>query len=418
MKRKLIYSFLTAVVVIAGLSVWWFWSQPKPLPLALRQGSFEQLPGWNRANVKKSLETFQISCKTFLRQNPEKLVGSHHLHLKAKDWQPACQAALTIKPITNKKAKEFFQQWFSPVEFYNNRPVQGLFTGYYMPLLYGSLTKTEKYNVPIYGVPSDLVTIDLGQFDPSFKHKKLVGRVAGHKIVPYYTRAEINKGMIKKKAPVLVWIDNPIDRVFLEIQGSGIVQLPDGKQIYLGYAAQNGAPYTAIAKVLIDKGVMTKHNASMQAIKRYLMAHPKEMHKVLDQNKSFVFFELLSHNAAYGTQGVALTPGYSLAIDLKWIPMGTPLWLTTTRPDRRSDDQKPFQRLMIAQDTGGAIRGLVRGDVFWGAGKRATYIAGHMKNEGHYWLLLPQHAVDRLKQEFENLRLEITDKKPLNKKSS
>ncbi|KTD22272.1 Membrane-bound lytic murein transglycosylase [Legionella lansingensis] len=405
MKRKLLYASFIFSLIIISLCVWRFWPQPKPkpTPIALKQASFAQLPGWSTANVKKSLETFQVSCKTFLRHDPEKPVGSHHLSLTAKDWHPACQAALRISPITNKNAREFFQKWFTPVEFYNNQPVRGLFTGYYMPLLHGSRIKTKKYNVPIYGLPSDLLTIDLSQFDPNFKHKKLVGRLAGRKVVPYYTREEISKGAIKNKASVLVWIDNPVDRVFLEIQGSGIVQLPDGEQLYLGYAAQNGAPYTAIAKVLIDKGVMTKHTASMQAIKRYLMAHPKEMKKVLNQNKSFVFFEILRVNAALGTQGVALTPGYSLAVDLKWIPIGTPLWLSTTRPDQHSDEQKPFQRLMIAQDTGGAIRGLVRGDVFWGAGKRATYIAGHMKNEGHYWLLLPQHATERLTNEFREL---------------
>ncbi|KTD17044.1 murein transglycosylase A [Legionella jordanis] len=410
MKRTLLYSLLAISLLGAGFAVWWFWPNP-PRPIALKQASFTSLPGWDKANVSKSLQTFQISCKTFLKQDPEKLVGSHHLNLKAKDWHPACQAALAINSVTPENAKAFFQKWFTPLEFYNGKPVQGLFTGYYMPLLYGSRTKTDKFNVPIYGLPSDLLTIDLSQFDPNLKHKKLIGRVSGHRVVPYYTRAQINKGAIKKKAPVLVWIDNPVDRVFLEIQGSGIVELPDGQRIYLGYAAQNGAPYTAIAKVLIDKGVMTKHNASMQAIKRYLMSHPKEMNQVLNQNKSFVFFEELRMNAALGTQGVALTPGYSLAIDLKWIPMGTPLWLNTTRPDRQSDNQKPFQRLMIAQDTGGAIRGLVRGDVFWGAGKKATYIAGHMKNEGHYWLLLPHHATERLQQEFATLK----DKIPLGK---
>ncbi|KTC86621.1 murein transglycosylase A [Legionella brunensis] len=410
MKRTLLYSLLAVVLVVTSFCVWWwFWPQPKPL--RLRQGSFSQLPGWNEANIQESLKTFRVSCKTFLRQNPEKTVGSHHLNLKAKDWHPACQAALAISPITNKNAREFFQKWFTPVEFYSNQSVRGLFTGYYMPLLYGSLTRTDKYNVPIYSIPSDLVTINLSQFDPNLKHRKLIGRVTGHKVVPYYNREQINKGAIKKKAKVLVWLDNPIDRVFLEIQGSGIVELPNGEHIYLGYAAQNGQPYTAIAKVLIDKGVMTKHTASMQGIKRYLTKHPKEMNKVLNQNKSFVFFNMLPQNAALGTQGVALTPGYSLAVDLKWIPIGTPLWLTTTRPDKHSDDKKPFQRLMIAQDTGGAIRGLVRGDVFWGAGKKATYIAGHMKNEGHYWLLLPQHAVERLKKEFASLEIEAPENK-------
>lgn len=394
MKRKLLYLILLLALLVLGLLFGKYWFRPQPL--TLKQVSFTKLPGWTPANLKKSLATFQVSCRSFLRQPPEKSVGSHRIELLAKDWYPACKAALAISPLTNENAKAFFQKWFRPVEFYNNRPISGLFTGYYMPLLHGSLNKTTKYHVPIYGIPSDLLTIDLGQFDPRLKHRKIVGRVKGHKIIPYYTRKEITQGAIEGKAPVLVWIDNPIDRLFLEIQGSGIVELADGKRLYLGYAAQNGASYTAIAKVLIDKGIMTKDNASMQAIKRYLTEHPKEIHPILNQNKSFVFFELLGKQAALGTQGVPLTPGYSLAIDLKWIPIGTPLWLNTTRPDKHRDDGKPFQRLMIAQDTGGAIRGLVRGDVFWGAGKKATYIAGHMRNNGHYWLLLPHQVIARL----------------------
>lgn len=243
------------------------------------------------------------------------------------------------------------------------------------------------------------MTIDLGLFIPHMKNRKLVGRISGNKMVPFYTREEINKGAIKDTAKVLLWIQSPIDRLFLEIQGSGIVELEDGSRVFVGYDGQNGAPYTAIAGVLIKKGIMTKHNASMQAIKRYLEAHPKEMDKILNKNKSFVFFRKLSLEGALGSQGVALTPGYSLAIDREWIPMGAPLWLSTTRPDSKDPNvNKPMQRLMIAQDTGGAIRGKVRGDVFWGGGEKATLIAGHMKNEGHYWLLLPRHAVSRIEK--------------------
>ena len=169
----------------------------------------------------------------------------------------------------------------------------------------------------------------------------------------------------------------------------------------MGYDAQNGQPYTAIAGVLIKEGTMTRDNASMQGIKRYLEAHPQQMHRVLNQNKSFVFFRKMAQNVALGSQGVSLTPGYSLAIDREWIPMGTPLWLNTTRPDSNNPDKtKPMKRLMIAQDTGGAIRGKIRGDVFWGGGDRATSIAGHMKNSGHYWLLLPRHAVERLEKKL------------------
>lgn len=295
-----------------------------------------------------------------------------------------------MEKISKAQARHFFEAWFRPVFFYQDKPVEGLFTGYYSPLLKGSPVKTEAFSVPIYGLPSDMLTVNLGLFFPELAHRKVVGRVQGRQLIPYYTREEINKGAISKKAPVLVWIGNRIDRLFLEIQGSGAVELPDGKLIYLGYEGENGAAYTSVAQVLIDQGVMTRHNASMQAIRKYLEAHPDQMDSVLHQNKSFVFFRNLGQDAAYGAQGVILTPGYSLAVDRKWIPLGTPIWLSTTRPDKHADSKKPLRRLMIAQDTGGAIRGPVRGDVYWGAGKKATFIAGHMKNKGYYWLLLPK----------------------------
>ncbi|HAT7071251.1 TPA: hypothetical protein JAN90_00295 [Legionella pneumophila] len=396
MKSKLIYLTVALAAIILSAAVWWWLQSPKP---TFRQVSFKHLPGWENAQLKKSLETFQTSCRAFLKQNPERVVGTEEIDLQAKDWHPTCRAALKINPVDEQSAKLFFEKWFAPVEFYDDKPVKGLFTGYYMPLIKGSYTKSDEFSVPIYELPSNLVTVDLGLFLPNLKNKKIIGRIAGNKVVPFYTREEINKGAIKNTARVLVWIHSPVDRLFLEIQGSGIIELEDGKRIFIGYDGQNGAPYTAIAGVLIKKGIMTKHNASMQRIKKYLEAHPKQMDKIINQNKSFVFFRKLSLEAALGSQGVALTPGYSLAIDKQWIPMGAPLWLNTTRPDSKNPDvNKPMQRLMIAQDTGGAIRGKVRGDVFWGGGDKATLIAGHMKNEGHYWLLLPAHALSRLAQ--------------------
>ncbi|KTD36153.1 Membrane-bound lytic murein transglycosylase [Legionella nautarum] len=400
MKRKLLLLTFIPLLTLLGVFSWWYWSK-QPKAVQLKQRSFAQLPGWKTTKVRKSLQTFQISCKAFLNQDPEQRVGSQHIALKAKDWQPACRAALAINPITETAARKFFQKWFTPVEFNDNQPVRGLFTGYYMAELHGSRTKSKEYNVPIYGMPTNLVSINLGLFDPSLKNRRMVGRVEGNQILPYYTRAEINNGAINQKAPVLLWVNSDIDRLFLEIQGSGTVVLDDGSRVHLGYAAENGAPYTSVARILIDQGVMTRDNASMQHIKRYLEANPDQMHKVLNKNKSFVFFHYLKDDSALGSQGVALTPGYSLAIDKKWIPMGAPLWLNTTRPAEINPDQdKAFQRLMIAQDTGGAIKGLVRGDVFWGGGEKATFIAGHMKNPGHYWLLLPNHTVERLKKEF------------------
>lgn len=392
MRIKLTYITSALALMTLALFTWWF-TPPHP---TFRQVTFNQLPGWEKGEFKKSLITFQTSCRAFMKQDPERIVGTDKIDLQVKDWQPACRAALKINPA-EQSAKSFFQKWFVPVEFYGDTPVRGLFTGYYMPLLKGSYTETEKYKIPIYELPKNLVTIDLGLFISHLKNRKLVGRIQGNKIIPFYTREQINKGAIKDTAKVLLWVNSPIDRLFLEIQGSGIVELEDGQKIYIGYDAQNGHPYTPIAGVLIKKGVMTKHNASMQAIKHYLEAHPNQMDQVINENKSFVFFRKLSLDAALGSQGVALTPGYSLAIDKQWIPMGAPLWLSTTRPDsKKPDTNKPMQRLMIAQDTGGAIKGKVRGDVFWGGGDRATLIAGHMKNEGHYWLLLPRHTISRL----------------------
>lgn len=392
MKAKILSTLLALTAITFGVFVWWF-NAPKPM---FRVVSFKQLPGWEKADLTKSLATFQASCRAFVKQEPEQIVGTDNIELQAKDWHPACQAALQVKPDAH-DLRAFFQKWFAPVEFYADKPANGLFTGYYMPLIKGSYKRSEEYNVPIYEVPKDLVTLDLGLFVPHLKNRKIVGRLDGNKVVPYYTREQINKGAVKGKARVLLWMHSPIDRLFLEIQGSGVVELDDGSRIFIGYDGQNGAPYTAIAGVLIKKGIMTKDNASMQAIKRYLEAHPDQIDPVINQNKSFVFFRKLKLDGALGSQGVALTPGYSLAIDRQWIPMGAPLWLSTTRPDSKNPDvNKPMQRLMIAQDTGGAIKGKVRGDVFWGGGDKATSIAGHMKNPGHYWMLLPRHMLSRI----------------------
>ncbi len=393
MKTKSLYIIVAITLLIQLYVLFW---RPVSHGPNLRQVPFAQLPSWDKTDTKKSLIAFQVSCKAFLRQDPDRAVGSQYIELTAKDWHPACRAASQMTIYSKESARTFFQTWFTPVEFYDEKPVGGLFTGYYMPSLHGSLTQTKRYNVPIYGLPQTMVTINLGLFASDLMYRKAVGRVDGHKVVPFYTREEINSGAIAANTPVIAWVDNPIDRLTLEIEGSGIVKLTDGTQMAVGYAGENGATYTSIARVLIDQGVMTRDNASMQHIYRYLTEHPEQIDLVLNQNKSFVFFTKLKQDVALGSQGVALTPGYSLAVDRKWIPMGVPMWLDTTRPDHLSDQQKSFHRLMIAQDTGGAIRGPVRGDVYWGEGDRATEIAGRMKNTGHYWLLLPRHTIERL----------------------
>ncbi len=336
---------------------------------------FEQLPGWNEAQIEKSLLAFQGSCKAFLKQKPNHPVGSQLIHLKAGDWQPACREALSVDSSYEANARTFFETWFYPIELSKNNPEKGVFTGYYMPELKGNLTKTTRYNTPIYGLP-----------EQSYQKETLL----------HYTRAEIDKGALNKKAPVIAWIESPIERLFLEIEGAGVIQLPTGKKLYLGYAGENGAPYSSISHLLIKKGVMTKDNASKTAIKRYLESQPQSANRIIQQNKSFVFFQKVPDWVALGAHGKTLTPGYSLAIDKKWIPLGAPLWLKTSIPNEKMKHEQPFQRLMIAQDTGGAIKGLVRGDIFWGSGKKAAFLGENMKHKGRYWLLLPKHAFERL----------------------
>lgn len=384
---------LLALSLIVGF-LWWF----KPSThIRLRSTNYTTLPGWSHANASKSFHAFQASCRVFLRRSPESDVGSQFIKLKAKDWYPACTEAMSGRYQTIEEQRRFFEDWFVPVAFHKKRPVQGLFTGYYLPSLEGSLKKTEQYRVPLYGKPKDLVTVKLSQFDGDLQHHKhLFGRVKGHQLVPYYSRKEIGEGAIASKAPVRAWVQSEVERQFLEIEGSGVIRLNNGETLFVGYEGENGLPYRALAGVLIEQGVMTKDNASMQRIKAYFQAHPEQVRKVLNKNKSFVFFRKLKQEAALGAQGLALTPGYSLAVDRQWIPLGTPIWLDTNRPPKATErTEKRLQRLMIAQDTGGAIRGPVRGDVFWGAGETATHIAGHMKHMGQYWLFLPKHIVQQ-----------------------
>ncbi len=352
--------------------------------------SFSDLPGWQTADLKSSLTTFKISCDVFLRQPEHKAVGSQYFPMKASDWYPACRAARALSNPSNAEIKAFFEAWFNPGEFYEKEAVTGLFTGYYVPIIAGSMKKTDEYTVPIYALPRNWVTFRLSEFDNSAPDRKVVGRVEGHHVYPYHTREEINQGAIEKFAPVLVWLNDQVDRLFLEIQGSGLIKLPSGEEVFIGYAGQNGAAYTSIASVLIKQGVMSSDSASMQNIRAYFKEHPDKMQGVINQNKSFVFFEKQQKAAARGAQGVFLTPGYSLAVDREWVPLGAPVWLNTTRPDIENKTQVPLQRLFIAQDTGGAINGAVRGDVFWGAGKDAGEVAGRMKNKGTYWVMLPR----------------------------
>lgn len=362
-----------------------------PPELTLAAVSFADLPGWEQDRPDAALAAFRLTCGRWSKQADDRSIGGQDdLAGTVGAWRSVCAEA---RRATD--ARLFFETEFIPFAAANHADREGLFTGYYEPLLRGSRNRDDTYRYPLYRRPADLVSVDLGQFDPELKGRRIGGRVQDGRLVPYADRAAIDRGALNGRGLELLWVDDSVDRFFLEIQGSGQVRLPDGAIVRVGYADQNGRPYRAIGKDLIEIGAIPREQMSMQAIREWLEANPREAPGVMARNPSVVFFTELKDLAAadgpLGAQGVPLTPGRSLAVDRKFLPLGAPIWLDTTAPTPGGD--QPLRRLVIAQDTGGAIRGPVRGDLFWGAGPEAEHLAGHMKSPGRLYLLLPRSLV-------------------------
>jgi len=300
-------------------------------------------------------------------------------------WAPTCAAAANIA-TTPAAIRQFLQ---ANLDVYalraaNNR-ADGLITGYYEPIYAGSLTRTATASVPVYGVPEDMVSVQLDSVYPELKGKRLRGRVEGRVLKPYDDAARIAANGVK--APVLAWLTHPMDLQFLQIQGSGRVQLADGRQLRIAYADQNGHPYRPIGRWLVEQGELKQADVSMAAIRAWADAHPARVPELLASNPSYVFFTRGpdSDEGPRGSLNVPLTAGYSVAVDRNVVPLGSLLWLSTTRPDGTA-----LVRPVAAQDTGGAITGEVRADLFWGTGDAAGELAGHMKQTGSLWMLWPK----------------------------
>jgi membrane-bound lytic murein transglycosylase A len=338
-------------------------AKPAPETAFYLEWSYEALPGWPGADLQQSLQAFVAACP---RPAPLAL---------------ACEQARLTAP---EAARQFFESLFVPYAMINPEGGDsGMITGYYEPVIEGSRTATKVHRYPVFGVPDDLIVVDL----PDVRNMRLRGRLEGRRLVPYFSRGEIDSKGTRFAAPVIAWTSDPVELFFLQIQGSGQVELPGGERIRIGYADQNGHPYRSLGRYLVDRGELVLEEASMQGIKAWAAANPSKLQEALNANPSYVFFrELPPTDGPIGALGIALTPQFSLAVDRRFVPLGSPVFLETTFPL----SEEPLQRLMAAQDTGGAIRGAVRGDFYWGTGPEAGVLAGRMRQQGRLWLLWPR----------------------------
>jgi membrane-bound lytic murein transglycosylase A len=368
---------------------------PEPTPpaprLELAEVSFGELPGWNDDGVAAALPAFRRSCAVWRNRPAAAAVGSAGVAGTVADWLPLCDALAAVLAGDDAGARAALEQLTRPVAVSDGDDAIGLFTGYYEPTLRGSRRQAGAYRIPLYLRPPELVSVDLGDFRPDLAGKRIAGRVVAGELQPYHDRTAIDEGALAGRGLELLWVDDPVDAFFLEIQGSGRVELEDGSTLRVGYAGQNGHPYTAIGRELVARDAMPLEQVSMQSIRAWLEANPEEAVEVMRTNSSYVFFRILEEDGPLGAQGVVLTPGRSLAVDPVFLPYGAPLWLDSTYPAPEPGEVgAPLRRLVVAQDTGGAIRGVVRGDVFWGPGEEAAELAGRMRQEGRLWLLLPR----------------------------
>lgn len=345
----------------------------KPPEKPIQPAQWSDLPGWGTDDLQATFDGFVAACRSLARQ---------------ATWSAACAATSSAD---RGDLRGWFENTFQPWQLVNpdgNRV--GLVTGYYEPLLKGSRKKNKVYAVPVFGAPDDLITVDLGELYPELKSLRLRGRLdpSGRKLVPYYSRAEWSKQEVRRADKALLWVDDPIDFFFLQIQGSGQVQLDDGSRVRVSYADQNGYPYRSIGKWLIDQGEMKPGQASMPGIKTWVKTHPLRMQELLNANPSVVFFRELpvEGSGPPGALGLPMIPEHGIAVDPRITTLGTPVWLATTRPL----SEVPLNRLMLAMDTGGAIRGPVRADFYWGSGSEAGDLAGRMQQKGQMWALLPK----------------------------
>ncbi len=370
---------------------------PPPVPaMTLTAVPFSAVPGWREDHLSAAIPPLQRECSKLTNLPDDAPLGGEgaaaQLGGTAGPWRPLCTAAAALPPGDDAAARTMLEQVLQPYAISGSNQAQGLFTGYYEPQVDGATQRGGRYQTALLGRPRDLVQADLGAFATDLKGRSIAGRVADGHLVPYYDRAQIERGALAAQHLEVLYLADPIDAFFLEIQGSGRVRLSDGRIVRVTYDGQNGRPYVPIGRLLIERGELTRDKVSLQTIRAWLVAHPDQAPVLMDANPSYVFFTLLPNappdQGPPGALGVALTPDRSLAVDRHFLPLGAPVFVATSNPL----DAAPWQHLLLAQDVGGAIKGPVRGDIFFGWGAEAEAMAGRMKQPGTSYLLLPRAA--------------------------
>lgn len=335
--------------------------------LVLEQAEFAKIQGWHHDNHREAMESFLKSCAKMQTISDDKTLHKNGVGGKYGDWKKLCDEAQNSHFMDDTQIKHFFEKNFTPYLVTNWGKVDGRFTGYFETELKGSRTKQGQYQYPLYRLPDDIK-----------KGKE------------YFTRAEIENGALAGRGLEIAWTDDPVRLFFLHIQGSGRLIMEDGSVMRVGYSGQNQNEYIAVGKIMIERGYIAKENMSAEAIKEWLYNNPDKMHEVMNTNPSYVFFrEIEGGDGPIGAQGVALTPLRSIAVDKKFLPYGAPVWVNVDITQPEGGLEQNFRRLLIAQDTGGAIKGPVRGDLFFGYGSEAERMAGHQNSRGFYYILLP-----------------------------
>ena len=365
----------------AGLLALSACAEPPVLPHPV---AFTDLPGWQTDRVAEAIPAFREGCVALGRMPPDRALGGEGpLARRAGDFAPACAEAASLPPGDEAASRAFLLRHFTPWAVGEDR-----LTGYYEPSLPGSTTRTTTFPTPLLARPPALVEVDLGAFANDLRGRRTAGMLREGRLVPFHDRAAIAAGALAGQGLELAWVD-PIDAFFLHIQGSGRVVFDDGRVLRLGYAAQNGHAYVAVGRALVDNGTLAREAVSMQAIRDWMrQAGPEAAAALMYRNPSYVFFrplDLAPEKGPLGSLGVPLTPGRSVAVDRAALPLGSPIWVAGRLPAG-----EPLERLTMAQDTGGAIRGAARADLFTGWTAEAAEQAGRMRDLARVFVLLPR----------------------------